>query len=164
MRHFNYTVNVLVKAYLNDELEHSVCSACAVGNIVANAIGTKPRRLAKPEQRTIGRHGFIQHIRFDNYLFENDEPVEWPEVFMTCGDEQVWGNRIIPQSTLNKIKATGYSIQELAKIEYAFETAPCGVSEDEWMFNGLMAVVDVLAEIHGVDLEVKESAKLLFVK
>jgi hypothetical protein len=32
------------------------------------------------------------------------------------------------------------------------------------MFNGLMAVVDVLADIHSVDLEKKEAAKALFVK
>jgi hypothetical protein len=32
------------------------------------------------------------------------------------------------------------------------------------MLNGLMKVVDVLADIHGVDLSVKESAKLQFVK
>jgi len=30
---FNDTVDILVKAYLNDTLEHGVCSACAVGNI-----------------------------------------------------------------------------------------------------------------------------------
>jgi len=58
---------------------------------------------------------------------------------------------------------------DLAKIEFAFESAPhtCDESDEtnaEWMFNGLMAVVDVLAEIHNVNLEVKESAKAMFVK
>lgn len=62
------------------------------------------------------------------------------------------------------IDQTGYSEVELAKIEFAFESADEGSTEDENMFNGLMAVVDVLAEIHGVDLTSKEQAKKLFVK
>ncbi len=35
---------------------------------------------------------------------------------------------------------------------------------NDWMFNGLMAVVDVLADIHGINLEAKEEAKKLFIK
>lgn len=41
MRDFNHSVNVLVKAYLNNTLAHSTCYACAVGNLVADGIGTK---------------------------------------------------------------------------------------------------------------------------
>jgi hypothetical protein len=41
MRDFNHTVNVLVKAYLNDTLRHNNCYACAVGNMIASANGFK---------------------------------------------------------------------------------------------------------------------------
>ena len=59
-------------------------------------------------------------------------------------------------------EATGYTIYQLNAIERAFE----GVDElaTDRMFLGLMAVVDVLAEIHGIDLKQREEAKLLFVK
>lgn len=147
---FNETVDVLVRAYLNDELAHSFCSACAVGNIVAHAIGTKPKRGTDFE--------------FDN-VFENGEyAAAWYDTLNYMG----W------EIGLRQIEATGYTKNELRLIERAFESADGKPEMDGmwrgkktdpvWMFNGLMAVVDVLAEIHGVDLSVKESARSLFVK
>jgi hypothetical protein len=62
-----------------------------------------------------------------------------------------------------EIDSTGYSVKDLAKIEFAFETAQKGNTEDDWMFNGLMAVIDVLAEIHNIDLITVKEAKELFV-
>lgn len=143
MRNFDHTVNVLVKAYLNDELEHGNCEACAVGNIVHAA-------------------GFP---RYDNCKMPYDSCGMWKSVFYTDdGKQEFWepSSRLYSHG-IDKINATGYTVDELARVEFAFETA-LGSNPDEWMFNGLMDVVDVLAEIHGIDLEVKESAKLLFVK
>ncbi len=37
MKDFNHTVNVLVEAYLNDDLNHGTCESCAVGTIVGHA-------------------------------------------------------------------------------------------------------------------------------
>lgn len=76
---------------------------------------------------------------------------------------------------LRQVAMTGYSIKNLKDIEYAFENAPGDsalngrmsadrITDPEWMFNGLMAVVDVLAEIHDIDLKVREDAKSLFVR
>lgn len=62
------------------------------------------------------------------------------------------------QKAEEQIEYSGYTWQQLGEIEKAFE------AEDPDMFNGLMAVVDVLAEIHNVDLTETESAKALFVK
>lgn len=150
MRDFDHTVNVLVQAYLKDELAHMVCGACAVGNIVAAAIGTKPKRI---EGVTV----------FDNVQFED-------------GTLTLWYNTIVCESTsgIGQIMKTGYTVDELRQIEQAFENAPGkpdgdglfdGKTTDPvWMFNGLMAVVDVLAEIHGIDLKQREEAKLLFTK
>ena len=36
---FSNTVDILVKAYLNDTLRHCNCYACAVGNIISSAMG-----------------------------------------------------------------------------------------------------------------------------
>lgn len=60
------------------------------------------------------------------------------------------------------VLATGYSKREIYRIERAFEDF--GNHTDKDGYKGLMAVVDVLAEIHGIDLEQKETAKGLFVK
>lgn len=155
---FDHTVSILVQAYLNDELAHKTCSACAVGNIVAAAIGTKPKRNSEYDT-----------VEFDNHFFDNGAPAHG-----------AWYDTITGHKTtitgLQQVAATGYSIEELYKIERAFENAPgdkydntigfCRgrCTEPEWMFNGLIAVVDVLAEIHGVNLEVKENAKLQFIK
>lgn len=137
---FHETVSILVKAYLNDELRHGDCNACAVGNLIYANLGNKK--------------------------------MWWPYVFMTsrlgeavfdesayCGDAQI------------EIDSTGYSPLELARVENAFEVNAIYDQfqdqvgdKDEQMFNGLMAVVDVLADIHGIDLSQKEHAKALFVK
>lgn len=160
---FQNTVDILVKAYLNGTLAHGDCAACAVGNIIAAKVG------AKVDISDIDICGG-EWIRNGNYL-----TIGWNEVFVTREGQQL----ISPHNYFGQIKlqidASGYSWQDLAKIEFAFESAekPEGLDyaphreeclNEEWMFNGLMAVVDVLAEIHGISLESKESAKALFVK
>jgi hypothetical protein len=136
---FHHTVGILVKAYLNDTLEHGVCTKCAVGNLVIAAI---------PEARI-------------NLL------VGWPEVFVTdLGGRQSISPENYAGEAKEQIDSTGYTWQELALIEAAFESADTDSFNEEKVdiarFNGLMAVVDVLADIHKVDLSVKEEAKALF--
>lgn len=75
-----------------------------------------------------------------------------------------WRNEGLKKLAYGEINSTGYTANEIVRIEHAFEHADGGNNSDEYMFNGLMAVVDVLAEIHNVDLSVREEAKLLFVK
>lgn len=143
---FNDTVSILVKAYLNDELKHEDCSACVVGNLC-------------------------------------DGNTLWKFLFMTCEGEQKpyldtcinemrfivlthhnMSEESLIQMAIKVCASTGYTVDELKRIEYTFETCNRGNSVEEYMFNGLMAVVDVLAEIHGIDLTAKEHAKTLFVK
>jgi hypothetical protein len=152
---FDQTVSVLVKAYLNDTLVHGACSACAVGNIVAAATG---KQALINETSCTG---------FENHYWSDGSKIHWWDVFSTCCGGQRKEPTRYHSSARKEIDATGYTWQELARIEFAFETAPgnMGNYRDEvWMFNGLMSVIDVLATIHNVDLTVKESAKLLFVK
>ena len=144
MRDFNHTVNVLVKAFLNDTLEHENCAACAVGNIIcASGINLKDGFEANAWFYTI-----CSLIRKDSQRAAFTTPTK-------------------QRTGLAQMAATGYTIKELNLIELAFESEPeyieSGVNEDR-MFNGLMKVVDVLADIHGISLESKEEAKLLFVK
>ena len=145
---FDSTVDVLVKAYLNDTLEHGTCSACAVGNIIAHHQGVKVRRRG---------HGFLAWMRID--------PL-WGRVFQTDSSTRCQKMNAFAYhgAAKDQIDSTGYTVSELASIEYAFETAKRGRCDDEWMFNGLMAVVEVLADIHGISLEKKQEAKAMFVK
>lgn len=155
MRDFNYTINVLVKAYITGELKHGNCAFCAVGNIVHEATG------------------FSQCGDEEIHYSEKRAGV-WVHVFSTptrTGEQRMDLKKYSNEYPVVKeaIDRTGYTVHELARIEYAFEMAPRNCHYDdgdneEWMFNGLMAVVDVLADIHNIDLSVREEAKLLFVK
>lgn len=145
MRNFNHTVDVLVKAYFKGELEHGDCAKCAVGNIIHEATGLE---VGDPEADINGTCGV------------------WKSLFVTIQGKQTFYPSELSEfkeEAIDAVCKTGYTIKELASIEFAFETA-WGNSMDELMFNGLMAVVDVLAEIHGIDLTAKEQAKALFVK
>jgi hypothetical protein len=155
LERFNDTVSILVKAYFNGTLKHKDCSMCAVGNICAAA--GFPQTYEKGH-KSIGIH-------------DAPHAAHWGLVFMTDADDLDIGQTIYPDRYYGNAKividATGYTWQELARIEFAFESAPSELkTEDDetWMFNGLMAVVSVLGEIHGIDLETTESAKLQFVK
>lgn len=133
---FEHSVDVLVKAYMNDTLKHGHCMACAVGNLVRDA----------------------------NPGIKYQEQMKWNSVFATtyCGPNGEINRLIRPENlpnAINQIESTGYTWEQLSNIEYAFESAS---RKGDWMFNGLLAVVDVLAEIHKVDLSVKESAVKTF--
>lgn len=130
---YQKTVDILVKAYFEDTLEHGNCSACAVGNIV-------------------------------NYE-KSKMSWSWANVFCTSSRIQIVEPNNYEGAAKDEIDSTGYTWRELAKIEYAFETAPKGNSGDEWMFNGLMAVIDVLDQIHeNTDNQVTATTKQRFQK
>jgi hypothetical protein len=149
---FEHSVHVLVKAYLNGTLEHMKCSACAVGNLVAAANNFK---FYKEKERL----EFSNDDGYVCYLWKGYEKTHWQDVFMTSGGHQEFEPGNYHGESKRQIDSTGYSFIELARIEYAFETAPGKPNlkhgdpphaltlDETWMFNGLMAVVDVLADI-----------------
>lgn len=132
---YHKTVDILVQAYFNDTLAHSDCSACAVGNIVAANTGI-----------------VFEKCKYSgSFYWKDNEGPFWGNLFHTDSDtkEQIFdGAYLIDEKVLCEIKSTGYNVYDLMKIEYAFETALKGKSSDEWMFNGLMAVIEVLDQIH----------------
>jgi hypothetical protein len=149
---YNKTVGILVGAYFNDTLEHTNCHACAVGNMVAANMGIELERKPGYGIRSKGS-GYGQDPYKNAGLW-----------FSAIGLMKVLENRITDDITL-QVKATGYSIYELAMIEYAFETTERGSSVDEWMFNGLMDVIDVLDKIHqNTDVELTKITKQRFLK
>lgn len=148
---YHKTVNILVDAYFNDTLIHNNCHACAVGNIVAANRGFKYVPTCDEDLKVI---------------WQQDTDGIWSDVFITIanGIQDVYPS-LYKREAKKQIDATGYSYQDLAKIEYAFETAPKGESNDEWMFNGLMGVIDVLDQIHNnIDTTTTRATKERFVK
>lgn len=140
---YENSVNVLLDAYNNGKLLHGNCTACAVGNLVADACNI-------------------------SYDFDTEDifyrPV-WSEVFST---DQVIQDFFLPMykgEAKHQIDSTGYTLDELAKIEYAFESA-IGFSEkgyDHWVYHrnikqgqfiGLVSVLKILKEIHEVKEEI----------
>jgi hypothetical protein len=68
---FEQTVDVLVKAYLNDTLVHGNCCACVVGNLCAHAIGTRVIKID---------HDILHPLM--RFRWAKGEPV-WHNVFVT---------------------------------------------------------------------------------
>lgn len=156
---YNKTVDILVQAYFNDTLEHCNCYACAVGNIVAatnnisfiNIVDTPTPEFG----RTIYPGAGLLYWDKDNGFRDNLTaclPSEFPETKIN----EISGRHL---------KNTGYSLGQLRKIEIAFEGAPTGKCAEDYMFNGLMAVIEALDEIHeNTDSDITKSSKGKFVK
>lgn len=132
---YHKTVDVLVRAYFNDTLEHLNCRACAVGNLVAAGMGMK--------LVFIGITGDIVPAGFVPGDVTKDSGMWLDAIGRGCVSWLKMTDDIAMQ-----VKSTGYTAEELAWIEHAFEHADLGRKTDEWMFNGLMAVIDVLDQIH----------------
>jgi hypothetical protein len=147
---FNQTVNILVQAYLNNTLVHGNCYACAVGNIIASKMNYSFVKCKDDPNRKVV-------WETTGGYYDTTAPMWYTYISMNQPDN-------MPKQVIDQIKSTGYSFYEIQRIEWAFERCKRSASEDEYMFNGLMAVVDVLADIHSVDLTTRNEAKLLFAK
>jgi hypothetical protein len=151
---FDHSVNVLVAAFFNETLVHGHPCGCAFGNLVAHKLGLKVHRVDDDSAAWTKNNSYADHSAFDWY-----QAIAPGKVHS--------GN---PLKGAEQIYSVGYTISEAAMIEEAFErptrtnlcTVRIGTEED--VFEGLMNVIDVLADIHGIDLTVKEEAKKLFVK
>lgn len=134
---FNETVDILVKAYLNGTLNHTACAACACGNIIAGSL----KAVALNE---------------DNVTFQNKDGIR---IGVPYGGYQPHYNTYDKLQALEDV--TGYTHDQFKKIEFTFMS---NARADDDYFTSLIAVVDLLAEIHNIDLYPKEEAKKLFVK
>lgn len=143
---FDHTVSILVKAYLNDTLIPGDCMSCAVGNLIVHS-------------------GYP--LCFDKNSENGSDETSWLKYIDYFLRKRCWGppSRKEEEVGLLQINSTGYTPKEIEKIEYAFEyVVDFDDYADDDILCRLLSVVDVLAEIHGIDLQTKESAKLQFVK
>lgn len=137
---FETAIHRLVKAFFDGTLKKGVCASCAVGTM-CNGYGSWYILFATDKGSEQKRSG-LNALRAGNF---------------PAGAE-------IEKKLLIR---TGYDADDLAKIESVFEKATKiiwynlddfpkeAIMQDQ--FNGLMAVVDVLCEIEGIDAQpVKE--------
>ncbi len=153
---FDKTVGILVKSYMNDTLQHGTCTACAVGNIICHNMYN-------------GDHRKWWQTFFANVLNGDGS---WSHVFSTAPDDtgklsQRFDASRCVDAALEQVKSTGYTVEELAQIEYAFEIVTqdkdpkieLNVSDcpkdikDHYMFKGLVSVYETLCDIHEVTAE-----------
>lgn len=174
-KRFEKAYNALVKAYFEGTLAKGHCSACAVGNIVGDAMGATitiipegiglfhTRRASSDKNNHFWKSLFFttEHngntaqrmIDVESGIIINDhilEPWNW--------QKEVYDYKALA----NQLKdLTDYDYKEMAKIEYAFETnskyfigeypdlTEEQVLEDQ--YNGLSAVVDVMVKLDNIE-------------
>jgi hypothetical protein len=147
---YKKTVDVLLDAYNSEELMHSNCEFCAVGNICKEA-----------SQITKIGNGMWGNLFYTDSYGKQVQPE-----FCIEDTEQIKRWR---EEAKILIEATGYSQLELMKIEHVFESSIQNTLEGHahWcqkhtkkqgQFIGLCAVLDVLREFHQVDCENHETS------
>lgn len=136
---YTKTRQILFDAYYNDTLTLGYCSACAIGNIIASNMGISiiKNRCGYPE-------------------WTGPVMPTWQSVFYTTTTFS--GKKQISQplamdlpNVAQQINSTGYTWEELARIEHAFETAPVGDSDEDAMFNAFVAALEALDRIHQIE-------------
>lgn len=137
---YNKTVDILVEAYFNDELISQDCCACACGNLIAKNNNYKRVEIANKVMWVTKDGEYINPL--------------WSNVFAT-GVTTFFGFTVNKKQWLHlqnynaeakeEILSTGYQLHELTQIESAFEKGYKGADP---MFNAMIAVIDVLDNIH----------------
>ena len=141
---FERAYEALYNAWNNGTLAKGICTACAVGNIVAAGIGAT----------------------VDSLLNCNKDNDYWSNLFCTDeGGQTIRDTTYVSENNLDMLaerleKDTGYTEKELAEVEYAFETNTEIKYKDYFkrtqeeiemdQYNGLMAVMDVLIQLDKV--------------
>lgn len=146
---YKKTVDILFDAYFNDTLRHENCYACACGNLIAAANG----------------YTFIPTVDVPEFMPE--KKIVWDVTGGEYGDSAYrkhahWYGLIKDifhakrEIAEFEILSTGYTIPEFKRIENDFEKASQGDNNEDWIFNGLCAVLETLKEIHQVNSNEEE--------
>tara|TARA_R100001460_G_scaffold18975_1_gene39879 strand:+ start:1622 stop:2098 length:477 start_codon:yes stop_codon:yes gene_type:complete len=143
------SIEVLQRAYLTETLKAGNCDACAVGNLVEAS--------SYPNAPSDWRYIFCTDLRDDiggPHQTFYDKPTDCEELQYELD---------LYNMGLCAVAATGYSVKELARIEFAFESAiepeldeHMPIHKSQWI--RLQAVLKVLFDIEGIpyDQEVEQ--------
>jgi anaerobic ribonucleoside-triphosphate reductase len=147
MNRIQRAIDIFLDAIINGTLAKGTCVACAVGNLVAAGAG------AKIEYEI----GFLKRVEFScNY-----DNTSWGVLLLPYTQNETYKRRY--NSAIDDISKTEFTIDELLKIEKAFEdntkiryreypiSTPEEIRKDQ--INGLKAVIKVMEEFD----EIKEN-------
>lgn len=165
-KRFERAYNALVNAFFDGTLAKGSCYACAVGNIVGDAQGGTIKR----ETMTFGSGKEVllfsctTRSNFWSKLFITTCGIRGGQLRMYNGEHPTSLQEDEIKEYMERLEGlTGYSTEEMAEIEYAFETNTqiryenyLSSSEQEILedqFNGLSAVVDLLLQFDGIEDE-----------
>lgn len=153
------SIDIFLDAINEGTLAKGTCAACAVGNLVAHGMGAK----VVTDKQGYYRARDSKGTRVVNSV--------WNQFFMT--DNTGYTFSFLPFSDITEfpdlqkaIDNIGFTLEELAKIEYAFETNT-RISYDEYcewtpeeiradQIRGLEAVVQVMLQFDEQQDDVKE--------
>lgn len=143
---FEKTVGILTRAYINGTLQSTNCCACAVGNMIADAQG-----FTFVDEDFAGR-GFLGWKEVNT-----NATADWLRVlsYDNSGCEDI-------DVGTGWLRSTGYDEDQLRAIERAFEDNTEMFQEDT--YDGLVAVYNLLLEIHEANAESELQASEVFVK
>jgi len=154
-KRFESAFQALYNGLRDDKIIKGSCVACAVGNIVAHAMnGNIVIKIAPAGYRS------IECLSAEGYSLRNDF---WSELFMTdsLGKQrkfylEIDSNRV---QTLEAqlFEMTGYNVEEMARIEHAFETEtwyPENEDKEDVLNSlraGIIACLDVMIDIDKIE-------------
>lgn len=161
---FHWAVAVLEKAYMNNTLMADRSCGCAVGNLLADHQGYKVIKLKS--RRYLSYQYEFEDMGWElkgNVITQGNQP--WYMTLNALRSSKLrstsnvanWSagdTNILPRSF-------PYKFQQIDRIEEAFESAYDDSKADK-MYDAMMAVVDVLSDIHGINLETTAKSKSLF--
>ena len=141
-------IDILLDAVNEGTLAKGNCAACAVGNLIAHGLGYS-----------------VLKSEFSSYWSDKatgkSEQTNWGDLFITADDHQSRTDLSVydkdyQEVLLREINATDFTIDELAQIEFAFETNTeiCHQDYDQHyshdirrdQIKGLEAVVKVMLQ------------------
>lgn len=144
-------IDVFLDSLNNGTLVAGNCSACAVGNLIADAFGME-----------YYLHGSV--VCYDRIVPINEKsPTVWTKFFIN-GKMEDCGTDPSEKKAMDIIcKQTGFTLQELAAIERTFESSCSLKGRDhnpielrESQIKGLAAVVELMMTFDNVQEDVKE--------
>lgn len=156
-RRIERAMDIFLDALNTNNLIPGDCTKCAVGNLVRVGMGYGEEYKLPESESEPFVFGYIKDDPFSKYF------LNWSVLFATSFKDQDLRNKEEQKELLKKypilkqqIDSTGFTIDELSQIEYAFET---NAGHDRaGQIKGLEAVVQVMM---GFD-DSKENVKEVF--
>lgn len=163
---YDEVLGVLIKAYEDGTLLRTSPCGCEIGNLIAHYNGYKYDPIA---------------LKYDTmpakWITKDGKDVypTWIFKFVTVevenpnNEEYIYKHRIIGSKCqilyphnpegYHQLRSIPLPLKILLDIEWAFETAPYGEDDDEGMFNGLMASIEILDKYFQASKEKSEQKK-----